>query len=184
MTEPLESGEQELVKKEEFEKISGELEATKKQLEDALKQIAESKDKFLRTAADFENAKKRLVREKEDFVRYANENLMRGILPVLDNLERALSHAETAKDETVSSFRNGVSLIKKQLSDLLMAQGLVRLDTVGKKFDPHLQEAIGHAETADVPEDTVMEELEAGYLLEGRLIRPAKVRISQPKAQA
>lgn len=149
-----------------------ELEDVKKQFEAAQGELAEFKDKFLRAYADFENAKKRLAKEKADIIKFAGGNLMRGLLPILDNLERALSHASQE-----DPLKEGVSLIRKQLLDLLARHGLKRLEAVGKKFDPHYHEAIGHVESAELPEDTVAEELEPGYMLEERLLRPAKVRI-------
>jgi len=139
------------------------------------------KDKCLRTAADYENAKKRLAKEREDYLRFANESLIRGILPAIDNLDRALDHTETLAEENAKALRSGVSLVKKQLLDFLKTKGLERLETIGKKFDPHFHEAIGQIECEEHPDETVLEELEAGYLLNEKLLRPAKVRISHLK---
>jgi len=158
-----------------------ELENTKKELEGLKKQLEEIKDRLLRTHADFDNAKKRLSKEKEEFVRFANEKLMRGFLPILDNFERAILHSDTSGQDRTSSVKDGIVLIQKQMAVFLAAHGLVRMEVLGKKFDPHFHEAIGHVESADHPDETIVEEIEPGYLLAGRLLRPARVRISQPK---
>lgn len=158
-----------------------ELEKTRKALEDAKKQAEESADRLLRAYADFDNAKKRLAREKEEFLRFANEKLMRELLPILDNFDRALIHAEPGLEDSSASLKDGIVLMRKQFADFLNRHGVKRVETVGKKFDPNLHEAIGHVESAEHPDETVLDEVEAGYTLEGRLLRPAKVRISQEK---
>ncbi len=163
----------------ELEGLKKELEETKKKLEEADKQAAEAKDKLLRVCADFDNAKKRLAKEREEFVRFSSETMMRGLLPILDNFERAIVHADAAGEPKNSPLREGIILIKKQLADFLSQQGLVRMETAEKKFDPHVHEAIGHMESEEHPEETIVEEIEPGYLLNGRLLRPAKVRISR-----
>lgn len=158
-----------------------ELENLKKQLEAVQRELAESKDRTLRVHADFDNAKKRLAKERAEILRFAGENLMRGLLPILDNFKRALSHTDAVPSNSNhgESLRQGVELIHKQLEDFLAKHGLVRLQVLGTKFDPHFHEAVGHVTSGVHPEDTVAEEVEAGYLLEGKLLRPAKVRITQ-----
>lgn len=165
-------------KEAELATLKKELEETAKKLEEANKQAAEAKDKVLRAYADFDNAKKRLAKEREEFVRFSSETMMRGLLPILDNFERAIAHAGSGENDP-SSLRDGIVLIKKQFVDFLTQQGLTRLETVGKSFDPHVHEAIGHIDSAEHPDETVLEEIEPGYLLHGRLLRPAKVRISK-----
>lgn len=161
-----------LAKATEFEQV-------KKDLEETQRQLAEMKDKFLRSHADFDNAKKRLAKEKQEFLRFANERLVRGLLPILDNFERAISHANPSEEGNSNTLKEGITLIEKQLADFLARHGLVRLETLGKKFDPHFHESIGHVESHEHADDeTILEEVEAGYLFEGRLLRPAKVRIS------
>jgi len=155
------------------------LEETRKQLDEANQQAAEAKDKMLRAFADFENAKKRLAKEREEFVRFSSETMMRGLLPILDNFERAIAHADAAGEPANSPLREGVMLIKKQLADFLVQQGLSRIESVGKPFDPQVHEAMGHVETEEHPDETVVDEYEPGYLLKGRLLRPAKVRIAK-----
>ncbi len=158
------------------------LEETRRQLGEANQQAAEAKDKMLRALADFENAKKRLAKEREEFVRFSSETTMRGLLPILDNFERAIAHADSAGEPADSPLREGVMLIRKQLADFLAQQGLTRVESLGKPFDPHLHEAMGHVETEEHADETVVEEYESGYLLKGRLLRPAKVRIAKNQA--
>lgn len=178
--QPSEGQQEPLQEKEvELKAFKKEFEETKKKLEEAEKQAAEAKDKQLRACADFENAKKRLAKERDEFIRFSGETLMRGLLSILDNFERAIAHADAAGEPENSPLRVGIVLIKKQLADFLAQQGLSRLEAVGKPFDPHVHEAIGHIESAEHPGETVVEEIEPGYLLNGRLLRPARVRISK-----
>ncbi|MBI4397949.1 MAG: nucleotide exchange factor GrpE [Candidatus Omnitrophica bacterium] len=142
------------------------------------KELEELRDKMLRTAADYENAKKRAIREKEEFFKFANERLLREFLPVMDNLDRALEHAQTHKDSK-ESVLSGIELIRKQMHEMLKQQGVERQETIGKKFDPHQHEAIAEVEDTDVPEGTILGELEGGYMFQGRLLRPARVRIAK-----
>jgi len=142
-------------------------------------ELDEGKDLILRRAADFENSRKRLEREKEDSVRFANETMMTAILPVLDNLERALDHIKEGDSDGVKSLNEGVSLVCKQLRDTLTRLGLQRIESKGAKFDPHVHEALGMIETDEHEDETILEELEAGYHYRDRLIRPAKVRIAK-----
>jgi molecular chaperone GrpE len=145
-------------------------------LQARLRELEDLKDKLLRSAADFDNAKKRLAREREDFVRFSQENLIKGLLPVLDNFERALGHASQPSEGELKSFLSGIEMVYKQLQDALKGQGLVRLKSVNEIFDPHKHEAVVSTEE-EGKDHEVIEELEAGYLLNGRLLRAAKVRI-------
>ena len=140
-------------------------------------------DRLLRSAADFDNAKKRLAKEREDFLKFALESTIHDLLPILDNLERALAHV-AGEDEKTKSVRDGFSLIHKQLSAMLRERGLKRVESVGKPFDPHRQEAVAHIVSKDQPEGTVLEEIIPGYELNGKLIRPAQVKISTKKKTA
>lgn len=153
------------------EKVTLSKEEHEKLLEQA-KELETVRDKLLRTAADYENARKRLAKEREEFIRFSQEKLLRDLLPILDNFERALAHAEES-DRAVAS---GVQLIWKQLSDLLTAHGLKRLSSEGQPFDPHLHEAVDQIEE-EGPEGIVVKEIVPGYLLHERVLRPAKVRI-------
>jgi len=149
------------------------------ELEALQQQIAELeglREKMMRTAADFENAKKRLVRERDDYVAFAQERLIRELLPILDNFERALSHAPDVEDPKAKNVITGVQMVFKHMTEIFKAEGLERLETTGKIFDPNLHEAVAHVEEEGLDHE-IIEELEAGYRLRGRLVRAAKVRI-------
>ena len=141
------------------------------------KEFASLQDKLLRSAADFENAKKRLSKERDEFLKFALEEFIYDLLPMIDHFELALSHLNP-QDEKMKSMRDGFLLIQRQLMTVLTSRGLKRIDTVGKPFDPHLHESMGHAISEEHPEGTILEELLAGYELNGKLLRPAKVKIS------
>lgn len=151
----------------------------KAEYDDLQKRAAEleaMKDRLSRAAADFENAKKRLARERDEFVKFSQENLIRDLLPVLDNFERALAHAGEGSETSLKNIVSGVERVRKQLFDALKGQGLKKLQTVGEKFDPHLHEAVGVVHESG-PEEIIVAEVEPGYTLQERLLRPAKVRI-------
>ncbi|MDD5044430.1 MAG: nucleotide exchange factor GrpE [Candidatus Omnitrophica bacterium] len=135
-------------------------------------------DKLLHLQADFENMRKRQEKEKQDFVKFANEGLILELLNVLDDLERAVSLAES-KHEDLPAFLKGVEMILVHLYEMLKEQGLKPIEAEGKIFDPHLHEALMQAEDKNLPEHTVVEELQKGYLLNDRVIRTAKVKVSK-----
>ncbi|OGW86929.1 MAG: nucleotide exchange factor GrpE [Omnitrophica bacterium RIFCSPHIGHO2_02_FULL_46_11] len=140
-------------------------------------EFAQLQDRLLRSAADFDNAKKRLTKEREEFLKFAIENLIYDLLPVLDHLELALAHLD-AKDEKIKSIRDGFLLIQRQLLAILAGHGVKRVEAFGKHFDPHVHEAVSHIITHEQPEGTIVEEILPGYELNGKLLRPAKVKIS------
>ena len=144
------------------------------------KELAQVRDRYLRSAADFENAKKRLVREREAFFKYALEDVVFGLLPVMDNLERAIAHIE-GSDEKMKPIRDGFVLIQKQLAQTLAERGLKRIEVIGKPFDPHIHDAVEHITETQEPEGTILEEVLVGYELNGKLIRPAKVKVAATK---
>jgi len=144
-----------------------------------LKQDKEQlKDKFLRLAAEMDNLRKRVEKEKENYFQYALSEFMKELLVVADNFERAL---ESEGDEKGKSFREGMRLIHKQYMDLLIKKGLRPIDLVDKKFDPNLHQAFVTEESEDVEEPEVGEEFQKGYSLHDRLIRPALVKVIVPK---
>lgn len=136
-------------------------------------------DQLKRMKADFENFKKRVERERTEFIKFANEELIRELLPVLDNLERTLDHTKVHKELT--TFEQGIGLIKKDLEEILKKRGLFRLTAVGSFFDPNYHEAVMQKESEDHEDQTVIEELQPGYKLGERLLRPAQVVISTKK---
>jgi molecular chaperone GrpE (heat shock protein) len=133
----------------------------------------EYRNRYIRAVADFENFRKRSEREKADFVRYAVGGVLKDILPVLDNFDRALDHAEEGDD-----FHKGVLMIYKQLFDVLQRHGLKPIVEMGVQFDPNIHEAVIREEDASVPNHTVVAVLQKGYFIHDRLLRPALVKVA------
>jgi molecular chaperone GrpE len=144
-------------------------------LQETEKTAAENYDKYLRIAAEFENYKKRAVREKGDAVRFGNENLLRDILPLMDNIDRAMDHACNSDD--FDAFKKGLKMLQEQLLVCLQKHGVEQIEAVGKDFDPHVHEAMLQVESKAHGQSKVVDEFEKGYLLNGRLLRPAKVSV-------
>jgi len=152
---------------------------------DALKAKAAERDgaldKCLRQQAEFENARKRLEKEKIDFLKYANETFLVEFLPILDSLEIAEKHIEEAKD--FDAVKGGVRMIQEQIQKFLKEMGVERVKALGEKFDPHIHEALEVVEAGDKDEGSIVEELKPGYKLNGRLLRPASVKIAKKSRQ-
>jgi molecular chaperone GrpE len=157
-----------------------ELEMLKTQLEEKTKETNENYDRFLRVQAELENYKKRVEREKSSLVRYGNEELIKAILPVIDNLERALDHPQ---GENPDGLTEGIKITLNQLLQVLEKFGLTPIASVGEPFDPSRHEAMMQVESADHEPNTVVSELQKGYFLNDRLIRPAMVSVAQPPGQ-
>jgi molecular chaperone GrpE len=182
-----EKGSQEGTRSSEVKGASGETpkkkrkataEDLKKQLDDQ-KQIAQGNyEKFLRAYADLENYKKRVEKEKADSLRYANEDVIRDLLPFIDNLERAVEHASSETDNNPQALIEGVELTLKELVRALEKHGLKQIESVGKPFDPNLHEAMMQVENEAYDPQTVVEEFQKGYLIRDRLLRPARVSVS------
>jgi len=132
-------------------------------------------DRLARLQAEFENARKRAAREQQEFRDFATADAIKALLPAIDSFERALNAPATQLNE----FRNGVELIYKQLQDALTKLGVRPVPAKGERFDPHVHEAIEMVETADVPDHQVIDELQRGYKLKDRLLRPAMVRVAR-----
>ena len=164
---------------EEEKKEKGkEIEELKKKLDEKEKEAKEHYDRLLRVAADFDNYKKRATREKEEWTKFANEDLIKAILPFIDNLERAINHAEKVEDAGV--LIEGVRLTIQQLLQALSKFGLSSFESHGKPFDPALHEAVLLVPTDRHEPNQVVEEFQKGYLLNDRLLRPATVSVSKP----
>lgn len=132
-------------------------------------------DRLARLQAEFENARKRASREQHDFRDYALADAIKALLPILDSFERALQTSAAEKSE----FHGGVELIYKQLQDALQKLGLRPIPARGEPFDPHLHEAIEMVETSDAEDHQILEELQRGYKLKDRLLRPAMVKVAR-----
>ena len=147
----------------------------KPDIEPKEKEAAENYDKYVRALADLDNYKKRAVKEKADLLKFGNETLLRDILPMIDNLERALKHAESSHD--FESFKKGLELLRTQLICSLEKHGLEPIDCTNKSFDPNFHEAMLQVESGDHAANQIVDEFEKGYLLHGRLLRPSKVSV-------
>ncbi|MGH7940797.1 MAG: nucleotide exchange factor GrpE [Limisphaerales bacterium] len=141
-------------------------------------------DRLLRTTADFDNFKKRAARERAEAVQFANAELLRKLLPVLDSFEMALAAVESAKDEKSASLRTGIGMVQSQLKSILADAGLEEIDATGKLFDPTQHEAVSQQDTADVPDGSVVQQMRKGYKLRERLVRPASVVVARQPAAA
>jgi molecular chaperone GrpE len=144
-------------------------------LETKTREVEAQQDRYLRTVAEFDNVRKRSVRERDEYTRYANESLLRDILPVLDNLDRALQAART---EPATSLATGVELIQRELLRVLEKFGVTPFTSVGQPFDPERHEAIARVQRPDLPDMSVAAETARGYLLHGRVLRPAMVTVA------
>jgi len=146
-------------------------------LEEKEKEVTESYDKFLRASAELDNYKKRMAKERTDFIRYGNETLVKDILPIVDSLDRALEHAGNSED--FDAFIKGLKLVQEQFLGCLEKHGVERIQSTGMDFDPNVHEAMLPVESKEYEENKIVEEFEKGYLLNGRLLRPAKVSVSK-----
>lgn len=164
--------------KEELKTVQKELPPEKTEVELLKEQLEEQKNKLLRALADFDNYKKRVAIEREQFVRFANEALITELLPVIDGLARALETAE--KTKISEEMVKGIALVKRQLEDALKKFGVEKIESIGKPYDPNLHEAILQKES-DEPEGMILEEMQKGYTLHGRVIRPSMVIVSKTR---
>jgi len=154
----------------------------RQQLEIKEQEAKNNYERFLRQAAELENFKKRTARERDEAVRFANEYLIKDLLPVLDNLERAVAHAKGGGNG--EPLVVGVDMVLKGLLDVLCKHGVAPIGAMGQPFDPGVHEAIAQVDSADHPANTVVEEHHKGYLFHDRLLRPALVSVAKtPKGK-
>ncbi len=154
------------------------------QLESAKQEARDNYDRLLRVSAEFENFKKRASKEQAEFKKYANEALIKDLLSVVDNLERAVSAAAN-ESKDVSSFLEGVELTLQEILKILNKYHVNPIEAVGNPFDPSYHQAVMQTETSDYPANTIIQELQKGYLIHDRLLRPAMVVVSKsPKTAA
>ena len=155
------------------ETLDGQLAAVTAERDQLAAEKAELADRLLRARAEFDNARRRGERERSDFLQFAAMDLVKAILPVLDDFERALK-VETADRD----YAKGVELIYQRLSETLKKLGLEPIDTAGKPFDPNIHQAVERVETDDAEDQTVLGEFQRGYNFKGKLLRPAMVRVA------
>lgn len=152
-------------------------------IKDLEEENSELKTQYLRKQADFENYRKRMTREKQEAIKFANTNLLTDIIDVIDNFERAIKSSEDSKD--FNSFHEGIVMIEKQFVSMLEQKyGLKRLESIGKVFDPSCHEAIAMEESEEHEDSVVLEDFQKGYTLNDRVIRTAKVKVTKPVAKA
>ncbi len=145
--------------------------------EELKKSLEEANDKYIRLYADFENYKKIAARNKEELLKYANDDLMTDVLTVIDHLELALQH--TAESEGPNPLAEGVELTLKEMRNVLEKHDLVSIETLGKPFDPAVHHAMSQVETKDAKENTVVKEFRKGYMLKDRVLRAAMVGVAK-----
>ena len=141
-------------------------------------QVAELKDRLLRGQAEWDNSRKRILREKEEAVRYAGEAFLERLLPVLDNFEMGLQAAKSATDP--KAIAQGLEMVLAQFQQALRDAGVETIEAVGQPFDPHRHEALGHHESDEHPEGQVLTQMRKGYKLKDRLLRAASVFVAKP----
>jgi molecular chaperone GrpE len=166
-------------KKRSGKEGAAELEAA---LQKAQTEAAENYDRLLRVSADFENYKKRVAKEKSDLIRYGNDELIKELLPVIDNLERALEHASSERAQ--EGIQGGVEMTLQQFLEILQRFGVTPIAAEGEPFDPTKHEAVMEQATGDYDPGHVVAELQRGYLLNDRLVRPAKVVVAKAHGDA
>ena len=160
------------------EKVISLKEAEYLALLDEVKKGKDGYDKMLRNQADLENTRKRLDKEKQEFIKFANEGLILDLLNVLDDLERTVDLAQSGKEE-LSAFVKGIEMILAHLYEMLKNHGVKPIEAEGKIFDPNFHEALMQVENKELPEHTIIEVLQKGYLIHGRVLRTAKVKVSK-----
>ncbi len=172
--EPRERKHEEHRKKKKKEDAPEEL---KKELAQKEEEVKSLQEKILYLQADFENFKKLKAKERQDTLKFANEEIVKELLPVVDNLERALAHSESTDD--YKSIHEGVRITLNQFLKVLEKSGVTPIDSIGQKFDPNFHEALYQEERDDMEADTVVSEVQKGYILNDRLIRPSRVGVSK-----
>ncbi|OIQ15719.1 MAG: nucleotide exchange factor GrpE [Bacteriovorax sp. MedPE-SWde] len=161
----------------EVKEIHEEVEELKEEVSAEAKELAEFKDKFYYVAAEMENMKKRHERDMQSQVKYGNEKVLKGLLDVVDNLERTATAIENDEDEKVKNIFTGIDMVQKQFLEVLKNNGLEQIDAIGKTFDPNFHEALAQQPVEGKEDQEVIQIYQQGYMLNGRLLRAAKVVI-------
>jgi molecular chaperone GrpE len=152
------------------------VEELKNALEESCRLASEYLDHLQRLQAEFDNYKKRVDREKAEFIEYASAELVSELIDIMENLERGVSSAKESGD--IDSIVKGMEMVSTQLKDILVSRGLKPIEAVGKKFDPHYHEAMMMTPTDEYPYNTVIEEFQRGYMIKNKVIRYSRVRVS------
>jgi len=162
---------------EEAQEVDQDMVRMQQELQTARSENAAAADMMLRLAAEMDNYKKRAIKERESLTKYGAQGTVQELLPTLDNLQRAIESASKSKD--FDSFLEGVEMIFKQMCDALGRKGVSVIDAVGEIFDPNIHQAVVQITSEEYPENIVAEELQKGYMLHDRVIRPAMVAVSK-----
>lgn len=147
-----------------------------------VEEAAKYKDQYVRLYAEFENARKRMDREKQEFIKFANEGLIVEFLGILDNLERSVEVAK-AKHQDYTAFLKGIEMVMAHVHEMLKDNGVTPIEAQGKMFDPHCHEVLMQEETEEMDDGMVMEEFQKGYRLGERVVRTAKVKVAKKKQE-
>ncbi len=147
----------------------------------AIEEAAKYKDQYVRLYAEFENARKRMDREKQEFVKFANEGLITEFLGILDNLERSVEAAK-AQHQDYTAFLKGIEMVMAHVHEMLKSNGVTPIEAQGKMFDPHCHEVLMQEETDEVDDGMIIEEFQKGYSLGEKVVRTAKVKVAKGKS--
>lgn len=158
---------------EQLSALQAEIEQLNAEKEQLSKESLELRDRALRLQAEFDNFRKRSEKDRSEFVQYAGMELIRELLPVLDNFELALKAEPTGKE-----YAKGVEMIYQRMADTLKKTGLEPIEAEGKTFDPHVHQAVEKVQTADAPDETIIGEFQRGYKYKGKLLRPSMVKVA------
>ncbi|MEA3560825.1 MAG: nucleotide exchange factor GrpE [Candidatus Omnitrophota bacterium] len=172
--------------KEKEEKKEKKVALSQQEYDAVIKKSAERDEyfnKFLKSCADFDNFRKRFERERIEFIKFATEEILLKIIPIVDNLNRAVCSLDGNNAKDFASIMKGVQLIQAQFHDLLSVNGVKKIETKNQMFDPRLHEAVEIVEADDLPEHTVLEEIQPGYTLNGKVIKHVFVKVSKKKTQ-
>jgi len=149
------------------------------ELEALRAELQERQDRFVRLQADFENFRRRTLKEREEAYQYGHQNLVKDLLPTVDNLERAIEHARKSGREDLDGLLQGIDLVQRELMGVLAKHGVTEIEALGQAFDPSVHEALAQVEDPTVPASTVVQVFQKGYRLRDRLLRPAQVVVSR-----
>jgi molecular chaperone GrpE len=149
------------------------------ELENKLKEALEFKNKYFYLAAEMENMRKRYAREMDQITKFGTEKILTGLVEVVDNFDRTLTALKKDNDEKVKNIVTGIEMVRNQFLHTLAENGLKVVESLGKSFDPNMHEALGQRAAENAKEDEIVEEFEKGYMLNGRLLRAAKVIIAK-----
>lgn len=162
-----------------IELLSQELQDLKRLHEQKLQELEGQKDQFLRLQAEFENFRRRSLKEKQESLRFGHQNLVKDLLSAVDNLERALEHGAQNAGSEVKGVLDGIELVHREVLNALEKHGVTQIDALGKAFDPAVHEAIGQVPSAEVAANTVLQVLQKGYVIYDRMLRPSRVLVSR-----